>query len=29
MSNYRTLGEVTEEYLRKHRDEIDDYITAQ
>jgi probable addiction module antidote protein len=28
MSNYRTLGEVTEEYLRKHRDEIDDYITV-
>ena len=28
MSNYRTLGEVTEDYLRKRPDEIDDYITA-
>jgi probable addiction module antidote protein len=27
MSEYRTLNEVTEEYLRKHPDEIDDYIT--
>ncbi|WP_019498315.1 addiction module antidote protein [Pseudanabaena sp. PCC 6802] len=28
MSNYRTLSEVTEEYLRKHPDEIDNYITV-
>jgi hypothetical protein len=28
MSNYRTLSEVTEEYLRKHLDEIDEYITV-
>jgi probable addiction module antidote protein len=28
MSNYRTLSEVTEDYLRKHPDEIDDYITV-
>lgn len=28
MSNYRTLGEVTEDYLRKHPDELDDYITV-
>lgn len=28
MRNYRTLGEVTEEYLRKHPDEVDDYITV-
>jgi hypothetical protein len=27
VSNYRTLSEVTEEYLRDRRDEIDDYIT--
>lgn len=26
MSNYRTLSEVTEDYLRQHPDEIDDYI---
>ncbi|MGA7937011.1 MAG: addiction module antidote protein [Kovacikia sp.] len=28
MSNFRTLSEVTEDYLRKHPDEIDDYITV-
>ncbi|NJM75901.1 MAG: putative addiction module antidote protein [Acaryochloridaceae cyanobacterium RU_4_10] len=28
MSNYRTLSEITEDYLRKHPDEIDDYITV-
>lgn len=28
MSNYRTLSEVTEEYLRKYPNEIDDYITV-
>jgi probable addiction module antidote protein len=28
MSNYRTLSEVTEDYLRKHPDEVDDYITV-
>jgi probable addiction module antidote protein len=27
MSNYRTIGEVEEEYLRNHPEEIDDYIT--
>jgi probable addiction module antidote protein len=26
-NNYRTLGEVEEEYLRNHPEEIDDYIT--
>jgi probable addiction module antidote protein len=26
MSNYRTIGEVEEEYLRNHPEEIDDYI---
>ncbi|WP_404784931.1 addiction module antidote protein [Altericista sp. CCNU0014] len=28
MRNHRTIGEVEEEYLRKHPDEIDDYITV-
>jgi probable addiction module antidote protein len=28
MTNYRTLSEVTEDYLRKRPDEIDDYITV-
>ncbi|PSB03257.1 addiction module antidote protein [Merismopedia glauca] len=28
MSNYRTLSEVTEDYLRQHPDEIDDYIAV-
>jgi probable addiction module antidote protein len=28
MSEYGTLNKVTEEYLRKHPDEIDDYITV-
>lgn len=27
MRNYRTFGEVEEEYLRNHPEEIDDYIT--
>lgn len=27
MNNYRTIGEVEEEYLRDHPEEIDDYIT--
>jgi len=27
MSNYRTIGEVEEQYLRDHPNEIDDYIT--
>jgi probable addiction module antidote protein len=27
MSNYRTIDEITEEYLRDHPDEIDDYVT--
>lgn len=26
-TNYRTFGEVEEEYLRNHPEEIDDYIT--
>ncbi len=26
MTHYRTLAEVTEEYLRKHPDEIDDFV---
>ncbi|QFY41306.1 putative addiction module antidote protein [Candidatus Methylospira mobilis] len=26
MSNYRTISEVEEEYLRNHPEEIDDYI---
>jgi probable addiction module antidote protein len=28
MSNYRTIREVEEEYLRNHPDELDDYITV-
>jgi probable addiction module antidote protein len=28
MRNHRTIGEVEEDYLRKHPDEIDDYITV-
>ncbi len=28
MSNFRTIGEVEEEYLRNHPEEIDDYITV-
>jgi probable addiction module antidote protein len=28
MRNHRTLGEITEEYLRKRPNEIDDYITV-
>lgn len=28
MSSYRTIADVEEEYLRKHPDEIDDYITV-
>jgi probable addiction module antidote protein len=28
MTHYRTLSEVTEDYLRKCPDEIDDYITV-
>jgi DNA-binding phage protein len=28
MTNYRTMGEVEEEYLRNHHKEIDDYITV-
>lgn len=27
MRNYRTIDDITEEYLRNHPDEIDDYIT--
>ena len=27
MSSYRTIGEVEEQYLRDHPNEIDDYIT--
>ena len=27
MSEYRTLGEVTEEYLREHPEEIEDFLT--
>jgi hypothetical protein len=27
MTKYRTFGEVEEEYLRNHPEEIDDYIT--
>lgn len=26
MRNYRTIDDITEEYLRDHPDEIDDYI---
>lgn len=28
MSTYRTIGEIEEEYLRNHPDEVDDYITV-
>ena len=28
MSNYRTIGEVEEDYLRTHPDEVDDYISV-
>ena len=28
MSNYRTIREVEEEYLRHHPEEIDEYITV-
>jgi probable addiction module antidote protein len=28
MNTYRTIGEVEEEYLRNHPDELDDYITV-
>lgn len=28
MSNYRTIGDVEEEYLRNHPEEVDDYITV-
>ncbi len=28
MSNYRTIDEVEEEYLRNHPEEPDDYITV-
>ncbi|MEW6039626.1 MAG: addiction module antidote protein [Pseudomonadota bacterium] len=28
MSTYRTIGEVEEQYLRDHPEEIDDYITV-
>jgi probable addiction module antidote protein len=28
MRKYRTIGEVEEDYLRQHPDEIDDYITV-
>jgi len=27
MREYRTIGEVEEEYLRTHREEIEDYLT--
>ena len=27
MRNYRTIGEVEEEYLRNHPEEVDDYIS--
>ena len=27
MRNYRNIDDITEEYLRNHPDEIDDYIT--
>ncbi|HZO74638.1 MAG TPA: hypothetical protein VFB60_20705 [Ktedonobacteraceae bacterium] len=26
MRNYRTIDDITEEYLRSHHDEIDDYV---
>lgn len=28
MNSYRTIGEVEEEYLRNHPEEVDDYITV-
>jgi probable addiction module antidote protein len=28
MSNYRTITEIEEEYLRNHPEEVDDYITV-
>ena len=28
MSKYRTIGEVEEEYLRNHPNEVDDYISV-
>ena len=28
MNTYRTIGEVEEEYLRNHPNEVDDYITV-
>ena len=28
MSNYRTIGEVEEEYLRNHPEEVDDYLSV-
>jgi probable addiction module antidote protein len=28
MSNYRTIREVEEEYLRNHPDELDEYLTV-
>lgn len=28
MSTYRTIGEVEEQYLRDHPEEVDDYITV-
>jgi DNA-binding phage protein len=28
MSTYRAIGEIEEEYLRNHPDEVDDYITV-
>lgn len=28
MSNYRTIGNVEEEYLRNHPEEVDDYINV-
>ena len=28
MSTYRTIGEVEEQYLRDHPDEMDDYMTV-
>lgn len=27
MRDYRTIDDITEEYLRSHPDEIDDYVT--
>jgi probable addiction module antidote protein len=27
MRNYRTIGDVTEEYLRNHPEEVDDYVS--